>query len=33
LATIVVDVPIDLDEEALAYEGFDEGKLKALFEE
>lgn len=33
LATIVVDVPVDFDEKALEYHGFDEEKLKALFDE
>ncbi len=33
LATIVLDVPVDFDEKALKYEGFDEPKLKAMFEE
>jgi DNA polymerase-1 len=33
LATIIVDVPIDFDEKSLEYNGFDEEKLKALFEE
>ena len=33
LATIVVDVPIDFDEKALQYHGFDEEKLKALFDD
>ncbi len=33
LATIIVDVPIDFDIEALEYTGFDAPKLKALFED
>jgi DNA polymerase-1 len=33
LATIIVDVPVDFDEKALEYNGFDEEKLKVLFEE
>jgi DNA polymerase-1 len=33
LATIIVDVPIDFDEKSLEYNGFDEEKLKALFED
>ena len=33
LATIVVDVPIDFDEKELEYDGFDEGRLKKLFDE
>jgi DNA polymerase-1 len=33
LATIIVDVPVDFDEQALEYNGFDEEKLKGLFEE
>ncbi len=33
LATIIVDVPIDFNEKALEYHGFDTPKLKALFEE
>ncbi len=33
LATIIVDVPVDFDEKALKYNGFDEEKLKTLFEE
>jgi DNA polymerase-1 len=33
LATIITDVPIVFDEKALEYNGFDEPKLKALFEE
>ena len=33
LATIIIDVPVDFDEKALEYHGFDEEKLKALFDE
>lgn len=33
LATIVLDVPVEFDEQALEYTGFNEEKLKALFEE
>lgn len=33
LATIVVDVPVEFDEKNLEYNGFDEEKLKALFED
>ncbi len=33
LATIILDVPVDFDEKALEYHGFDEEKLKALFDE
>ena len=33
LATIITDVPITFDEQALEYKGFDEEKLKILFEE
>ena len=33
LATIIVDVPVEFDEKALEYTGFDEEKLKALFED
>lgn len=33
LATIVLDVPVEFDEQALEYTGFDEGKLTALFDE
>ncbi len=33
LATIIVDVPIDFEEKQLEYKGFDEEKLKALFED
>lgn len=33
LATIVLDVPVDFDEKALKYGGFDEKQLKSLFEE
>lgn len=33
LATIVLDVPVEFDEKALEYNGFDEERLKALFEE
>lgn len=33
LATIVLDVPIDFEEHLLEYKGFDEEKLKALFDE
>ncbi len=33
LATIVLDVPVEFDEQALEYNGFDEEKLKILFEE
>jgi len=32
LATIITDVPVDFDEEKFAYNGFDESKLKVLFE-
>jgi len=33
LATIILDVPVDFDEKALEYSGFNEEKLKSLFEE
>jgi len=33
LATIIVDVPVDFEEKSLEYQGFDEEKLKALFED
>ena len=33
LATIVLDVPVEFDEKSLEYNGFDEEKLKTLFEE
>ncbi len=33
LATIILNVPVDFDEKALEYHGFDEEKLKALFDE
>ena len=33
LATIVLDVPVEFDEKSLEYSGFDEEKLKTLFEE
>lgn len=33
LATIVLDVPVKFDEKALEYNGFNEEKLKVLFEE
>lgn len=33
LATIVVNVPVDFDEESLKYGGFNEEKLRSLFEE
>lgn len=33
LATIVLDVPVEFDEKSLEYNGFDEERLKALFEE
>ncbi|MCG8307997.1 MAG: DNA polymerase I [Cytophagales bacterium] len=33
LATIIVDVPVDFNEKALEYNGFNEEKLKELFEE
>ncbi len=32
LATIITDVPVDFDERKFAYNGFDESKLKVLFE-
>ncbi len=32
LATIVTDVPVEFDEEKFAYKGFDEPKLKELFD-
>ncbi len=32
LATIITDVPVEFDEEQFAYKGFDEAKLKALFD-
>ncbi|MCK5368497.1 MAG: DNA polymerase I, partial [Cyclobacteriaceae bacterium] len=33
LATIVLDVPVDFDEKSLEYNGFNEEKLKELFDE
>jgi len=33
LATIIIDVPVEFDENALEYTGFDEAKLKTLFED
>jgi len=33
LATIILDVPVDFDEKSLEYNGFNEEKLKELFEE
>lgn len=33
LATIVLDVPVEFDEQSLEYNGFDEEKLTALFDE
>ncbi len=32
LATIITDVPVEFDEEKFAYRGFDEAKLKELFD-